>query len=198
MEIHYTKHHQGYVDKLNAALANHPDLAKLSPEELVKQLPPPPAPPAPQPAGQQRPTRAPNAIPQEIQTAVRNNGGGHVNHTFFWQIMSPDGGGEPEGELANAINQKFGSFNAFKEAFANAAATRFGSGWAWLVKGADGLSIISTANQDSPLTQGLTPIIGVDVWEHAYYLKYQNKRPDYVAAWWNTVNWDQAGKNYAV
>jgi superoxide dismutase, Fe-Mn family len=176
MEIHYTKHHQGYVDKLNAALANHPELAKLPAEELVRKL---------------------DAIPEDIRTAVQNNGGGHVNHTFFWQIMSPQGG-EPTGALADAINQKFGSLAAFKEAFANAAASRFGSGWAWLVKGNDGLSIISTANQDSPLTQGLTPIIGVDVWEHAYYLKYQNKRPDYVAAWWNVVNWDQAAKNFAV
>jgi Fe-Mn family superoxide dismutase len=177
MEIHYTKHHQGYVDKLNAALANHPDLAKLPAEELIRKL---------------------DAIPEDIRTAVQNNGGGHVNHTFFWQIMSPDGGGEPQGELAEAIKQKFNTVIAFKEAFANAAATRFGSGWAWLVKnGAGSLEVTSTANQDNPLSQGKTPIIGVDVWEHAYYLKYQNKRPDYVAAWWNTVNWDQAAKNYA-
>ncbi len=178
MEIHHAKHHQGYVDKLNAALAGHPDLAKLPAEELIKKL---------------------DAIPQDIRTAVQNNGGGHVNHTFFWQIMSPDGGGEPQGELADAINQKFGSLSAFKEAFANAAATRFGSGWAWLVKASDAsLEVTSTANQDNPLSQGKTPIIGVDVWEHAYYLKYQNKRPDYAAAWWNVVNWDQAAKNYAV
>jgi Fe-Mn family superoxide dismutase len=177
MEIHYTKHHQAYLDKYNAALANHQDLLSMLPTELIKKL---------------------DAVPEDIRTTVQNNGGGYVNHTFFWQIMSPDGGGEPQGALADGINQKFGSLNAFKEAFANAAGSRFGSGWAWLVKGNDGLSIISTANQDSPLTQGLTPIIGVDVWEHAYYLKYQNKRPDYVAAWWNVVNWDQAGKNYAV
>ena len=177
MEIHYTKHHQAYIDKLNAALANHPDLAKLPAEELVMKL---------------------DAIPEEIRTAVQNQGGGHVNHTFFWKIMGPGKGGEPKGELAEAINAKFGSFAAFKEALANAGVSRFGSGWAWLVKDKDGaLEIISTANQDSPLTLGKTPIIGVDVWEHAYYLKYQNKRPDYLAAWWNVVDWDQAAKNYA-
>jgi superoxide dismutase, Fe-Mn family len=177
MEIHYTKHHQAYVDKLNAALANHPDLAKLPAEDLIKKL---------------------DAIPEDIRAAVQNNGGGHVNHTFFWKIMAPDAGGEPQGQLADAINQKFGSLAAFKEAFANAAATRFGSGWAWLVMNSKGaLEVTSTANQDSPLTQGARPIIGVDVWEHAYYLKYQNKRPDYVAAWWNVVNWDQAAKNFA-
>jgi Fe-Mn family superoxide dismutase len=177
MEIHYTKHHQGYVDKLNAALANHPDLAKMPAEDLIKKL---------------------DAIPEEIRTAVQNNGGGHVNHTFFWKIMGPGKGGEPKGELAEAIKAKFGSFAAFKEALANAGGSRFGSGWAWLVKNADGsLEIISTANQDSPLTLGKTPIVGVDVWEHAYYLKYQNKRPDYLAAWWNVVDWDQAAKNYA-
>ncbi len=177
MEIHYTKHHQGYVDKLNAAMANHADLAKLPAEELIKKL---------------------DAIPEEIRTAVQNNGGGHVNHTFFWKIMGPGKGGEPKGELAEAIAAKFGSFAAFKEALANAGVSRFGSGWAWLVKGKDGaLEIISTANQDSPLTLGKAPIVGVDVWEHAYYLKYQNKRPDYLAAWWNVVDWDQAAKNFA-
>jgi Fe-Mn family superoxide dismutase len=175
MEIHYTKHHQGYIDKLNAALANHPDLAKLPAEDLIKKL---------------------DAIPEDIRTAVQNNGGGHVNHTFFWKIMGPDKG-EPKGELSDAINAKFGSFGAFEEAFANAAATRFGSGWAWLVKGPQGMEIISTANQDSPLTQGKSPIIGIDVWEHAYYLNYQNKRPDYVTAWWDVVNWDQAAENFA-
>jgi superoxide dismutase, Fe-Mn family len=177
MEIHYTKHHQAYVDKLNVALAGHPELSKLPAEELIKKL---------------------DAIPEEIRTAVQNNGGGHVNHTFFWTIMGPGKGGEPKGELAEAINAKFGSFAAFKEALANAGASRFGSGWAWLVKDKDGaLEIISTANQDSPLTLGKTPIIGVDVWEHAYYLKHQNKRPDYIAAWWNVVDWDQAAKNFA-
>jgi superoxide dismutase, Fe-Mn family len=175
MEIHYTKHHQGYVDKLNAAVAKYPELAKLSAEDLVKKL---------------------DAIPEEIRTAVQNNGGGHVNHTFFWKIIGPGKGGEPKGKLAEEINKKFGSFAAFKEALNNAAASRFGSGWAWLVKGPDGLEVISTANQDSPLTLGKTPIVGVDVWEHAYYLKYRNKRPDYVTAWWNVVDWDQASKNY--
>ena len=176
MEIHYTKHHQAYIDKLNAALANHPDLAKLRAEELIKKL---------------------DAIPEDIRAAVQNNGGGHVNHTFFWKIMGPGKGGQPTGQLAEAINGKFGSLAAFKEALANAASSRFGSGWAWLVKSDDGLEIMSTANQDSPLTLGKTPIIGVDVWEHAYYLKYQNKRPDYVAAWWNVVDWEQAAKNFA-
>jgi len=175
MEIHYTKHHQAYIDKLNAAVAKYPDLAKLPAEELVKKL---------------------SAIPEEIRTAVQNNGGGHVNHTFFWKIIGPGKGGEPKGKLAEDINKKFGSFAAFKEALNNAAATRFGSGWAWLVTGPEGLEVISTANQDSPLTLGKTPIIGVDVWEHAYYLKYRNKRPDYVTAWWNIVDWDQASKNY--
>jgi len=175
MEIHYTKHHQAYIDKLNAAVAKYPDLAKLPAEDLVKKL---------------------DAIPEEIRTAVQNNGGGHVNHTFFWKIIGPGKGGEPKGKLAEDINKKFGSFAAFKEALNNAAATRFGSGWAWLVKGPEGLEVISTANQDSPLTLGKTPIVGVDVWEHAYYLKYRNKRPDYVTAWWNIVDWDQASKNY--
>jgi Fe-Mn family superoxide dismutase len=176
MEIHHLKHHQAYLDKLNAALEGHPDLAKMSPEDLVRKL---------------------DAIPEEIRTAVQNQGGGYVNHTFFWKIMGPEKGGQPQGKLADAINSKFGSFAAFKEAFGNAAGSRFGSGWAWLVKSGDGLEVISTANQDSPLSLGKQPIIGVDVWEHAYYLKYQNKRPDYVAAWWNVVNWDQAAENFA-
>jgi Fe-Mn family superoxide dismutase len=175
MEIHYTKHHQAYIDKLNIAVAKYPDLAKLPAEELVKKL---------------------SAIPEEIRTAVQNNGGGHVNHTFFWKIIGPGKGGEPTGKLAEEINKKFGSFAALKEAMNNAAATRFGSGWAWLVMGPEGLEVISTANQDSPLTQGKTPIVGIDVWENAYYLKYRNKRPDYVTAWWNIVDWDQASKNY--
>lgn len=175
MEIHYTKHHQAYIDKLNIAVAKYPELAKLPAEDLVKKL---------------------DAIPEEIRTAVQNNGGGHVNHTFFWTIIGPGKGGEPTGKLAEDINKKFGSFAAFKEALNNAAATRFGSGWAWLVKGPEGLEVISTGNQDSPLTLGKTPIVGVDVWEHAYYLKYRNKRPDYVTAWWNIVDWDQASKNY--
>jgi len=176
MEIHHTKHHQGYIDKLKAALEGHPDLMKMPPEALLMKL---------------------DAIPEEIRTAVQNQGGGHVNHSFFWKIMGPRKGGQPKGELAEAINAKFGSFAAFKEAFSNAAASRFGSGWAWLVKSPSGLEVISTANQDSPLSLGKQPIIGVDVWEHAYYLKYQNKRPDYVVAWWNVVNWDQAAENFA-
>ncbi|MCC6491463.1 MAG: superoxide dismutase [Pirellulales bacterium] len=175
MEIHYTKHHQGYVDKLNAALEGHPDLKKMAPEQLIAKL---------------------DAVPEDIRTAVRNNGGGHVNHTFFWKIMSPAKGQQPGGQLAEAIKQKFGSVAAFKEAFANAAGARFGSGWAWLVKSPDGLEVVSTANQDSPLSLGKSPIIGVDVWEHAYYLKYQNKRADYVSAWWDVVNWEQAEANF--
>jgi Fe-Mn family superoxide dismutase len=175
MEIHHTKHHQAYIDKLNAAVAAHPDLAKKPAEELIRNL---------------------NAIPEDIRAAVQNQGGGHANHTFFWKIMSPDKGGEPSGKLADAINKKFGSFDAFKKALADAAAARFGSGWAWLVNSRSGLEVISTANQDSPLSTNKQPIIGVDVWEHAYYLKYQNKRPDYVAAWWNVVNWDQAAENF--
>jgi Fe-Mn family superoxide dismutase len=176
MMIHHDKHHQAYIDKLNAALEAHPDLAKMAPEDLIRKL---------------------DAIPEDIRAAVQNQGGGHVNHTFFWKIMGPNKGGQPKGKLADAINAKFGGFAAFKEAFANAAASRFGSGWAWLVRGPSGVEIISTANQDSPLSLGKQPIIGVDVWEHAYYLKYQNKRPDYVAAWWNVVNWDQAAENFA-
>jgi len=176
MEIHHLRHHQAYLDKLIAALEGHPDLAKMTPEDLIRKL---------------------DAIPEEIRTAVQNQGGGHVNHSFFWKIMGPRKGGQPKGALAEAINAKFGSFAAFKEAFSNAAASRFGSGWAWLVKSPSGLEVISTANQDSPLSLGKQPIIGVDVWEHAYYLKYQNKRPDYVVAWWNVVNWDQAAENFA-
>jgi Fe-Mn family superoxide dismutase len=171
MQIHHDKHHQGYVNKLNAALEGHPDLQAKSVEELLSDL---------------------DALPESIRTAVRNNGGGHANHTLFWPSMSPDGGGEPEGALAEAINATFGSFSAFKEQFSQAAATRFGSGWAWLcVDGGGSLQVLSTPNQDSPLSQGLTPILGLDVWEHAYYLNYQNRRPDYIAAFWNIVNWDE-------
>ncbi|RIK76287.1 MAG: superoxide dismutase [Planctomycetota bacterium] len=176
MEIHHLKHHQAYLDKLTAALEAHPDLKKMAPEELIARL---------------------DAIPEDIRTTVQNNGGGHVNHTFFWKIMSPAKGQQPTGKLAEAIKAKFGNVAAFKEAFANAAATRFGSGWAWLVNSGDGLEVISTANQDSPLSLGKKPVIGLDVWEHAYYLKYQNKRADYVSAWWNVVNWDQAEENYS-
>ena len=170
MQIHHDKHHQTYVTNLNNALANSPDLASLSVEELIKNL---------------------DRVPEASRTAVRNNGGGHANHTLFWQIMGPNGGGQPSGALSDAINQSFGSFDAFKEQFAKAATTRFGSGWAWLVAdGSGGLQITSTPNQDSPLMEGKTPILGLDVWEHAYYLKYQNRRPEYVAAWYHTIHWD--------
>jgi len=177
MEIHYTKHHQAYVNNLNAALKDHPDHQGKTIEQLLANL---------------------NALPEAIRTAVRNNGGGHANHSMFWQIMKPQGGGEPAGALAGAIKDELGGFAAFKEAFNKAAASRFGSGWAWLVRGKDGkLAVTSTANQDSPIMEGQTPLLGVDVWEHAYYLKYQNRRPDYVAAWWNTVNWDEVGRRFA-
>ncbi len=175
MEIHHAKHHQAYVDKLNAALEKHPDLAKKSAEDLIRNL---------------------SAIPEEIRAALQNQGGVHVNHTFFWKIMGPGKGGEPNGKLADAINQKFGSFAKFQELFADAATKQFGSGWAWLVKGKSGLEVVKTDNQNSPLSMGAQPIIGLDVWEHAYYLKYMNKRPDYIAAWWNVVNWDQAAENF--
>jgi len=174
MEIHHDKHHAAYVNNLNAALKDHPDLQGKPIEELIANL---------------------NAVPEAIRTAVRNNGGGHANHSFFWQIIGPGGGGEPKGELAKAITDQLGGFPAFKEAFAKAAATRFGSGWAWLTCSKDGkLAVTSTANQDSPLMEGQTPILGIDVWEHAYYLKYQNRRPDYVSAFWNVVNWDEVGR----
>lgn len=175
MQIHHTKHHQAYIDKLNAALASHPEWAKKPVDELVAQL------------GQ---------VPADIRTAVQNHGGGHSNHSHFWQMMGPNRGGEPKGALADAIGKTFGGFQKFQEAFAAAAASQFGSGWAWLVADNDGLRILTTANQDSPLTQGLPPILGIDVWEHAYYLRYQNRRPDYVAAWWNVVDWDRAGAVY--
>lgn len=176
MEIHHSKHHQAYIDKLNAALEKHPELAEKSAEELIADL---------------------DMVPEDIRMAVRNNGGGHVNHTFFWEIMSPSGGGEPKGKLKEAIDKTFGDFTKFKEQFAAAGVARFGSGWAWLVSDAGKLSIVSTPNQDSPLTEGKMPILGVDVWEHAYYLKYQNKRPDYLNAWWNVVSWEEIGKRYA-
>ena len=176
MEIHHGKHHAAYVNNLNAALKDHPDHQGKTIEALIADL---------------------NALPEGIRTAVRNNGGGHANHSFFWQIMKPGGGGEPTGAVGEAIKAELGGFNAFKEAFAKAAATRFGSGWAWLVVGKDGkLAVTSTPNQDSPLMEGITPVLGLDVWEHAYYLKYQNRRPDYVAAWWNTVNWDEVNRRY--
>jgi len=175
MNIHHTKHHNTYVTNVNNALEGHDDLASKSVEELISDL---------------------NAVPENIRTAVRNNGGGHANHTFFWNILSPSGGGNPTGPLAEAIDKKFGSFDAFKEEFAKAAATRFGSGWAWLVANNGELEIMSTPNQDSPLMEGKTPILGLDVWEHAYYLNYQNRRPDYVSAFWNVVNWDEVSKNF--
>src|SRR5688500_3824340 len=176
MEIHHDRHHNTYVTNLNAALEGT-DLASLSIDELVKNL---------------------DRVPEEKRTAVRNNGGGHWNHSFFWTIMGPNGGGQPSGDLAKAINDAFGSVDAMKEQFGKAAAGRFGSGWAWLVVDGSGkLAITSTPNQDNPLMDGSgTPVIGVDVWEHAYYLKYQNKRPDYVSAWWNTVDWNAANENF--
>jgi Fe-Mn family superoxide dismutase len=177
MEIHHGKHHQGYVNNLNKALEGQKNLQSKGVEELLQDL---------------------EAIPESIRTAVRNNGGGHANHSLFWPCMSPNGGGEPSGELAEAIKAAFGSFASFKEQFSAAAATRFGSGWAWLcLDKSGGLVVMSTPNQDSPLSQGLQPILGLDVWEHAYYLHYQNRRPDYIAAWWNVVNWEQVAKNYA-
>jgi Fe-Mn family superoxide dismutase len=176
MEIHHGKHHQAYVNNLNAALKDHPDHQGKTIEALISDL---------------------NALPDAIRAAVRNNGGGHANHSLFWQIMKPSGGGEPTGAIAQAITSELGGFAAFKEAFTKAATTRFGSGWAWLVVGNDGkLGIISTPNQDNPIMDGLKPILGLDVWEHAYYLKYQNRRPDYIAAWWNTVNWDEVNRRY--
>ena len=177
MEIHHGKHHQAYVNNLNAAIEKHPELASKSVEDLLKDL---------------------NAIPEDIGMAVRNNGGGHFNHSMFWEIMGPKGGGEPSGALADAIKKAFGDFSGFKEKFAAAAVGRFGSGWGWLVKDKSGsLSITSTPNQDNPISDGVTAILGVDVWEHAYYLNYQNRRPDYVAAWWNVVNWDQIAKRFS-
>lgn len=177
MRIHHGKHHAGYVSKLNAALENHPELADLSPEALLRQL---------------------SDIPEDIRTAVRNNGGGHANHTLFWSIMSPSGGGEPSGDLAAEIDAEFGSFSKFSVQFSAAATGRFGSGWAWLsVDGSGKLLVESTPNQDSPLLEGRTPILGLDVWEHAYYLKYQNRRPDYIEAWWNTIDWDAVAQRFA-
>lgn len=176
MNIHHTKHHNTYVTNLNAALQGHDELLNKSVEEVITDL---------------------DAVPESARTAVRNNGGGHANHSFFWTILSPNGGGEPTGELASAINEKFGSFEKFKEAFAAAGATRFGSGWAWLVLNNGELEIMSTPNQDSPIMEGKTPLVGLDVWEHAYYLKYQNRRPEYIAAFWNVVNWDEVAKRYA-
>lgn len=175
MEVHHDKHHVGYTTKLNNAIEGT-EFEKESAEALVTKW---------------------KTLPEKLQNAVRNNGGGHVNHSLFWSILSPNGGGNPSGDLATAIQSTFGSFEAFKEQFAAAAAGRFGSGWAWLVVNNGSLEITSTPNQDNPLTDGKTPILGLDVWEHAYYLKYQNRRPEYIQAFFNVVNWDQVAKNYA-
>jgi superoxide dismutase, Fe-Mn family len=176
MRIHHDKHHAAYVNNLNAALEKHPELQGKTVEELLKGI---------------------NTIPEAIRTAVRNNGGGHANHTMFWQIMGPSKGGAPGGAVGDAIKASFGGFDAFKEQFAKAAAGRFGSGWAWLIDAGGKLAIESSANQDSPLMEGKKAILGLDVWEHAYYLKYQNRRPDYVSAWWNVVNWDAVNARFA-
>lgn len=175
MRIHHDKHHAAYVTKVNAALENHPELAQLSINELMQKL---------------------DSVPEDIKTAVQNNGGGHANHSLFWEILSPNGGGKPSGELAAAIDETFGSFDEFKEKFSATGAGRFGSGWAWLVVTDGKLEVIDTLNQDSPLSLGKTPILGLDVWEHAYYLNYQNKRPEYISAFWNVVNWDEVAKRY--
>jgi Fe-Mn family superoxide dismutase len=175
MQIHHDKHHAAYVNNLNAALDKHPELQKKSLEDLLRQI---------------------NSVPEDIRTAVRNNGGGHHNHSMFWTIMASRAGGEPSGKLADALKKTFGDFAKFKEALAAAATTRFGSGWAWLTLAGGKLEVSSTANQDSPLMDGKVPILGLDVWEHAYYLKYQNRRPDYVTAWWNVVNWPEVQKRF--
>ena len=176
MQLHHDKHHAAYVNNLNNALQNQSQLASWTVEDLVQRI---------------------NEVPESIRTAVRNNAGGHVNHSMFWQIMKPNGGGEPTGELGSAIQQAFGSFDQFKAAFNDAGVKRFGSGWTWLVLDGSGkLQVISTANQDSPMMDGMFPVMGNDVWEHAYYLKYQNRRPDYLAAWWNVVNWDEITHRY--
>ncbi|MBL0496977.1 superoxide dismutase [Aeromonas caviae] len=176
MEIHHSRHHQTYINNLNAALADLPELAALPLEALLARI---------------------DSLPAQVQGAVRNHGGGHANHSLFWQVMSPQGGGEPDGELAAAMERDLGGLEAFKQAFTQAALSRFGSGWAWLVVDGRGkLQVVSSANQDSPLMEGLTPILGLDVWEHAYYLKYQNKRPDYIAAFYNVIDWDEVARRY--
>ncbi|QDU86716.1 Superoxide dismutase [Mn] [Pirellulimonas nuda] len=174
MEIHYGKHYAGYIEKLNAAVAANPELEGMRPAALVAKW---------------------KSLPEAAQTAVRNNGGGMVNHSFFWKVMGPNAGGKPKGKVAEMIGAQLGGFDKFKADFAAAAGSRFGSGWAWLVAKGDQLQIVSTPNQDSPLTMGLRPLLGIDVWEHAYYLKYQNRRADYIDAWWNVVNWDQVEEN---
>ena len=175
MKLHHDKHHQAYVTNLNGAVEKHPDLGKKTPEELISNL---------------------NSVPEDVRTTVRNNGGGHVNHTMFWQIMTPKGGGNPTGTIATQIQSDFGGFEDFKKAFNDAAAKQFGSGWGWLVWKDGKLAITTTPNQDNPLMQGLYPILGNDVWEHAYYLKYNNRRPEYLAAWWNVVNWQEVNKRF--
>jgi len=176
MHLHHDKHHAAYVNNLNTAIEKHPELGNKSAEDLIRDL---------------------NSVPEDIRTAVRNNGGGHVNHSMFWVIMGPNGGGEPSGPIADAINQAFGSFDTFKQQFNDAGTKRFGSGWVWLCRGSNSqLHIESTANQDNPLSEGHYPIMGNDVWEHAYYLKYQNRRPEYLNAWWNVVNWDEVNKRF--
>jgi len=176
MQIHHGKHHNAYVTKLNAALDSHPDLHDKTLHDLLADI---------------------ESIPEDIRGAVRNNGGGHTNHSLFWEIMGPSGGGEPAGDLAEAINAAFGGFESFKDTFSANGTARFGSGWSWLVVSGGNLEAYSTPNQDSPLMEGKAPILGLDVWEHAYYLKYQNRRPDYVAAWWNVVNWDEVARRFA-
>ncbi len=176
MEIHYSKHHAGYVAKLNDALAGFPELQKKTVRELVEEL---------------------QNMPESVKSAVKNHGGGHLNHSLFWELMKPKGGGTPTGELSGAITATFGSFEKFQEEFTKAAAGVFGSGWTWLaMSNREGLKIVQTANQENPISNGMKPVLCIDVWEHAYYLKYQNRRPDYIAAWWNVVNWDQANLNF--
>jgi superoxide dismutase, Fe-Mn family len=175
MKVHHDKHHQAYVDKANAALEGT-DFADKDVEEVLKSL---------------------SSLPDDKQTPVRNNGGGHYNHSLFWQMMSPDGGGKPDGDLASAIDDAFGGFDDFKSEFKDNGVNQFGSGWSWLVHDGSGLALVSTANQDSPVSDGQTPLLGCDVWEHAYYLKYQNKRPDYIDAWWNVVNWDFVAERFS-
>ena len=174
MRLHHDKHHQAYVDKANAALEGT-DWAERPVDDVLRNL---------------------KELPEDKQGSVRNNGGGHYNHTLFWELMSPDGGGEPEGALGDAITEAFGGFDAFKTEFSNAGVNRFGSGWAWLVRDGSALRVTSTANQDPPILEGLVPILGLDVWEHAYYLRYQNRRPDYIAAWWNVVDWSEAARRF--
>ena len=175
MEIHHTKHHQAYINNLNAALEGHENLKSKSIEEIISDL---------------------ESVPENIRTAVRNNGGGHLNHSMFWELMSPNGGGEPKGELGKLIDRDFGNLDTFKAEFKKAAMGRFGSGWAWLVLDGEKLKVVSTPNQDNPISEGLKPILGIDVWEHAYYLKYQNRRPEYLGAIWNVINWNKVGERF--